>query len=154
NGGWCSAALPMSPATVARAHGETAARTLQRAMIDTVGEVGRVLAHEGIDAHFEHGGTVQLARSEVQAQRLRAEIETARSHGLGADDLRWLGADGARRLCNATGIVGATYTPHCAALHPARLVHGLAAAAVRRGVTIHEHTAAIEIAPRSVVTAP
>ena len=43
---------------------------------------------------------------------------------------------------------GATYTPDCAAIHPARLVRGLAAAVERRGVTIHEQTRVTAIAPR------
>ena len=41
----------------------------------------------------------------------------------------------ARPTCSA-----ATYTPHCAAIHPARLVRGLAAAVERRGRHDHERT--------------
>ena len=44
----------------------------------------------------------------------------------------------ARAVLRATGTLGATYTPDCAAVHPARLVRGLAEAVERRGVRIHE----------------
>ena len=59
---------------------------------------------------------------------------------------------GAQRL-RATGTLGATYTPDCAALHPGRLVRGLADAVERRGVRIVERTPATAISPGLVRTA-
>jgi glycine/D-amino acid oxidase-like deaminating enzyme len=55
-------------------------------------------------------------------------------------------------VLRGTGTRGATYTPDCAAIHPARLVRGLADAAERRGVTIHEGTRATAIEPHLVRT--
>ena len=58
NGGWCSALFPASWGKIAR--GRPAARQpsrMQRAMFDTVDEVGRVVAAEGIDVHWAKGGT-------------------------------------------------------------------------------------------------
>ena len=52
-------------------------------------------------------------------------------------------------------VLGATFTPHCAAIQPALLARGLADAVERRGVRLYEHTAAREIRPGprpSVVT--
>ncbi len=102
----------------------------------TVDEVGRVAAAEGIDAHWAKGGTVVLARSRAQLARARAEVAHARRWGLGDDDVRAArgpgGAVGARAR---TRVRGATYTPDCAAIHPGRLVTGLADAVERRGVT-------------------
>jgi glycine/D-amino acid oxidase-like deaminating enzyme len=43
--------------------------------------------------------------------------------------------------------MGATFTPHCAAIQPALLARGLADAVERRGVTIYEHTDATDIVP-------
>ena len=51
------------------------------------------------------------------------------------------------------GVLGAVSPPHCAALHPLRLAHGIARAAHRRGVTIHERTPATGIHPERVETA-
>ena len=61
NGGWCSALFAGSRAATAKTHGRDAAVAFQRAMFATVDEVGRVLEAEGIDAHFEKGGTLELA---------------------------------------------------------------------------------------------
>ena len=64
----------------------------------------------------------------------------ARSWGRAEDDVRLLDADAARGVLAATEVLGATYTPDCAAIHPLRLVRGLADAVVARGVRLHEHT--------------
>ncbi len=48
----------------------------------------------------------------------------------------------AQRL-RATRTLGATYTPDCAAIHPGRLVRGLAEVVTRRGVALHERTPAL-----------
>ncbi len=45
-------------------------------------------------------------------------------------------------------MLGGTYTPHCAAIHPARLVRGLAQVVAGRGVGLFERTPVTEIAPR------
>jgi glycine/D-amino acid oxidase-like deaminating enzyme len=152
NGGWCSALFPASLAKITRMAGRDAAIAMYRAMQRTVDEVGRVAAAEGIDCHWAKGGTVHLARSATQLERARAEIAEAREFGFGEDDLRLLTAAEARERAMATDIVGATYTPHCAAIHPARLVRGLADAVRRRGVAVHEATPVTEIAPGSLRT--
>jgi glycine/D-amino acid oxidase-like deaminating enzyme len=152
NGGWCSALLPMGLGAVRASHGTDAAVRLQRAMFATVDEVGRVAATEGIDCHFAKGGYVHLARSPVQAERLRHELRDWREFGFGDDDQRWLTASEAGARVGASHVEGGVYTPHCAAIHPARLVRGLARAVERRGGVIHEHTEASEIRQGLVVT--
>jgi glycine/D-amino acid oxidase-like deaminating enzyme len=150
NGGWCSALFAASDGYVARRYGAPAAMAMRRAMQATVDEVGRVAAAEGIDCQFAKGGTVVAARSAAQERRAHEEIAAARSFGLGADDLRWVEGAEARTLLGVEGIRGAVYTPHCAALQPARLARGLAASVVRAGAQLYEHTAAlaIEAGPR------
>lgn len=140
NGGWCSALFPASTAKVARLYGRGGAVELKRALHATVDEVGRVAAAEGIDCHFAKGGMVALARTPTQVQRARDEVADARDHGFGEEDLRLLTAGEAREVAGATGVLGATYTAHCAAIHPARLVRGLARAVERRGVDVYEGT--------------
>lgn len=152
NGGWCSALLPMGLDAIAAASDRAAAARLQRAMNDTVAEVGRVVTAEGIDCHWAHGGTVSLARSDLQAARLRRHVEHLHSYGFGDDDHRLLDRDEALGLCGATDVVAGAFTPHCAAIHPARLARGLARAAERRGVTIVEHTPVLELSPHTVRT--
>src|SRR5690242_9972457 len=146
NGGWCSALFPASLAKLTRMAGRDAAVAMYRAMQDTVDEVGRVAAAEGIDCHWAKGGTVHLARSPAQLERAREEVAEARSFGFGQADLRLLNGAEAAELAAAAGVLGATYTPHCAAIHPARLARGLASVLRRRGVAVHEGTPVTEIA--------
>jgi glycine/D-amino acid oxidase-like deaminating enzyme len=152
NGGWCSALFPASLAKLERMAGRDAAVAMYRAMQDTVDEVGRVAAAEGIDCHWAKGGTVHLARSPAQLERAREEVAEARSFGFGQADLRLLNGAEAAELAAAAGVLGATYTPHCAAIHPARLARGLAEAVRRRGVHVFEGTPVTEIAPSRLVT--
>src|SRR5580700_2326597 len=146
NGGWCSALFPASLTKLERMTGHASAVAMQRAMHETVDEVGRVAAAEGIDCHWAKGGTVMLARSPLQLERARQEVAEAREFGFGDEDLRLLTAEEAREMA------GGTYTPHCAAIHPARLVRGLAEVVRRAGVSVYERTPVHDIRPRSVVT--
>jgi glycine/D-amino acid oxidase-like deaminating enzyme len=145
NGGWCSALFATSDVALARRHGVDAMRAMRRAMQDTVDVVGASAASEGIDCQFAKGGSVDLVRSEAQRARALAEIDEARALGFGEEDLRWLGPEETRALIGAAGALGATFTPHCAALQPALLARGLADAVERRGVRIYEHTEVLEI---------
>lgn len=152
NGGWCSALLPTSLSTIVKRSGRDAAIAWQRQMFATVKEVGDVAALEGIDCDFQLGGTVQLARSEPQLGRAHDEVADARSWGFTQEDVRFLDQAQARAQANATDVSGGVFTAHCAALHPARLVRGLALSVERLGATIYEHTAAQTLAPGAVQT--
>ena len=152
NGGWCSALFPASLSKLERMAGREAAVAQHRAMQDTVDEVGRVATAEGIDCHWAKGGTVQLTRSPVQLERAKAGVAEARRFGFGADDLRLLDAAEASQLAGASGVLGGTFTPHCAVIHPARLARGLAAAVRSRGVRLFERTAVRRVQPGRLLT--
>jgi glycine/D-amino acid oxidase-like deaminating enzyme len=147
NGGWASALLPMSLSSMAEKYGRDGALRMHRAMVDTLDEIERVITAEGIDCHFHRGGTLQISRTAAHTTRLVAEVDEYRAFGLGDDHLRWLDAGEASSMIAATRVAGGTFTPHCAAIQPARLVHGLADAVERRGVVIHEHSAVSRIDP-------
>jgi glycine/D-amino acid oxidase-like deaminating enzyme len=153
NGGWCSALFPTPMAKVAAASSREAAIALARAMNDTIDEVGRVVAAEGIEASFRKGGTVVLARSPLQLQRATEEVQNWAAWGFTDDDHRLLGATGARDLVAATDVLGGSYTPHCAAIHPARLVRGLALTVEKLGGIIYEGTPVTAIEPGVAQTA-
>jgi glycine/D-amino acid oxidase-like deaminating enzyme len=145
NGGWCSALFATSDSALARRHGMDAMHAMRRAMHETVDVVGATAASEGIDCRFQKGGTVDLVRSDAQKERALAALEESRSLGFGEDDIRWLGPEEARALVGAVGTIGATFTPHCAAIQPALLARGLADAVERRGVRLCEHTEVLDI---------
>ena len=152
NGGWCSDLFPASWDKIARRHGRAAALAMKAAMRDSVDEVGAVVSAEGIDCGWVRGGTIGFARTEVQLERAVAEVEHARSWGDTDDDLRLLSAAESSEIATAEGVLGATFTPHCAAIDPGALVRSLAHAVVARGVQLYEGTPVTEIRPHRVVT--
>ena len=153
NGGWCHTTFPGSRELAARTHGRQAVVDQQRALHQTVYEVARVVDEEGIDAHFHLGGQLDLALTPVQLLRLRGAVEYERSWGFGEDDYRALGAAEMRERINVAGCLGAGYTPHGAAVDPARLARGLAAVVEGLGVTIYEHTPVTRLEPHVAATA-
>jgi glycine/D-amino acid oxidase-like deaminating enzyme len=152
NGGWCSALFAVSEERLNQLTGPGTGTAMRRAMEDTVREVGRVVVAQRIECGFAPGGTVSLARTPAQWQRTRDEVTAARALGVGENDLRLLSAEQASAMVGATHVLGGTYTPHCAAVDPARLVRGLAEVTERRGVTIYEQTEVRSIRPGSVET--
>jgi glycine/D-amino acid oxidase-like deaminating enzyme len=150
NGGWCSALYPVSAAALASEHSEQAAAAQYRAMRESVSEVARVSAAENIDCDLALGGTVVLARTPAQLERAAAEVAESDRFALG---VQLLDAPAARARLNATGVLGASYTPHCAALQPAKLARGLAEVVTARGARLYEQSRALAVRPGEVVTA-
>ena len=150
NGGWASALYPIGPATLAREHGHDAALAMVGALRDTVTEVGDVVGAEGIDCGFRQGGTLVVARSTAQAQRARAAVAAGEQWGEGTV---WLDASATRERLDAADVQGGTFNPHCARVHPRRLVDGLADAVRAQGGRIVEGTRVTSIGPGSVHTA-
>lgn len=152
NGGWCSALFAAGHRKIERGAGRGGVVAMQRAMFETVDEVGRVTVDERIDADFEKAGTLTLVTASTQLARIKDEIAEERAWGFGEDDIRWLEPREAAEHVRVSECHGAAFTPHCAALHPARLARGLAEVVERRGVTIYEGTAATAIASGRVDT--
>lgn len=140
NGGWVLGRLSGSPAAWRRRGGPDAPRAMAAAIQGTVAEVGEVLAREGIECDWSHGGSLTVAQTPNQLARLRAVLSAERET-LGQDLSPWLldAAELRARLKVERGL-GALFTPHCARVQPARLVRGLAAAVERAGAVIHEST--------------
>jgi glycine/D-amino acid oxidase-like deaminating enzyme len=113
---------------------------MHRALERTVDELAAVAAEEGIDCHHRRGGMLTFATTEPQERRLD------RSH-------TWLDANEATARIAVAGARAATFSPHYARIHPARLAVGLAAAVERHGGRIVERTRATAIEPGAVRTA-
>ena len=153
NGGWASALFPASLPTIARRYGRRQAIAQQVAMHETVDEIVRVSESEGWDIQAAKGGTVVAARTPVQVRRATEEIESWRAFGFGESDYRLLDAGQARERLGATDVLAATYTPHCAAIHPRRLVRSLAGTVTARGVRIFEGSPVTSLEPGVLRTA-
>jgi glycine/D-amino acid oxidase-like deaminating enzyme len=141
NGGWCSAGFPVSLEELARRFGRDVARQLHMAMIRTVDEVGSVAEIEQIACDYEKGGVLRLARGQHQLPLLQQAFETYQEMGFG-DQYHLLTREETERRIQVSGVVASLFTPHCAAIHPGKLVRGLARAVERHGGTIYERTAA------------
>lgn len=151
NGGWCSALLPMSLSSIEHRHGWASAMRMQQAMFDTVSQVAEFAARHGIGDGCHVGGTITLARTRPQVDRLRARVAEMARFGF-AEHSEWIDTAEAVRECSATGVLGAVRTPHCATVHPLRLLHAVARGAATRGARIHEHTPVDAIEPGIVRT--
>jgi len=88
----------------------------------------------------------------VQLLRAREAVDYERSWGFGEDDYALLGAAEMRRRLKVAGCLGGGYTPHGAAVDPARLARGLADVVERLGVPIYERTPVTRLEPRLAVT--
>jgi glycine/D-amino acid oxidase-like deaminating enzyme len=152
NGGWCSALFPASIDKVAAASSRAAAIELRAAMRASVDEVGAATTSAAIDCDYAKAGTLSLIRNAAQVSRARRELEHERAWDAAPDDLRLLGPTETNERLHATRSLGSLFTPHCAAIHPAKLVRGLATAVEKRGATIYEGTAATAISPHRVDT--
>lgn len=152
NGGWCSALFPVSPGRLTSQFGAATARTVQDLMHDTVTEIGAVVADEGIDCDWALGGTLSVARSPAQQTRAEEHLWEFRELGYDARDYAWLDAAETLQRVRMTNAQAAMFTPHCAAVDPLALTRGIAAAAERRGVVIHEGTHVVDLQPRAVRT--
>jgi len=150
NGGWLTNAITGGREQYVKTHGRDAAERFQLAMNQTVDEVIRVAAAEGIDADIKKGGEFNVAYTLAQERRIRefAAAEQSWQH----TDLQLLEPAEATAKINVTGTRAAVWHPHSARIQPAKLAKGLASAVERAGVTIYEQTTALEIAPHRVVT--
>jgi len=142
NGGWCHAGHPLGYDQLVSSHGHDAAMAHMRALFASVDEVGEIAQREGIGAEFAKGGVLTVARSDLQMRRASEQVDGAHTFGLTDDDIRLLDGDEARAMLNASDVLGGVWHAHGAAIHPAKLVHGLASVVEARGVTIYEGTAA------------
>ncbi|MGF0308963.1 NAD(P)/FAD-dependent oxidoreductase [Rhodococcus sp. IEGM1428] len=140
NGGWCSAIFPVSLARVEKLYDHQAAIELQHAMNDTVAEVGRATNAAGIDCDYSPEGFVSLARTPAQLTRAHATVAGADAFGV-PGQWKFLDKNAATSIINADGVLGGVHTPHCALLHPDKLVLGLASWIENHGGVIYEDTA-------------
>src|SRR5262249_36294096 len=145
NGGWLSGNIAGPRHRYAANGGSAGAQALQQAMYRAVDEVLEVMAEEGIDADQVKSGSLRVATTLAAESRLRAFVGRERQWGIRARDLFLLTADEVSDRLVVGGARLGAFTPHCARLHPAKLVAGLAAAAKRHGVMIYEHSPATEI---------
>jgi glycine/D-amino acid oxidase-like deaminating enzyme len=133
NGGFCAASLT---------HGHTNGAERWPDEIETLDRLGRenldaiekAVAHYGIECDFERSGAITVATEPHQLAWLRQLAEQN-------PDATYLDTEAIRaEVCSPTFLAGVLERQDMALLDPGQLAWGLAAAAERLGVRIHEQT--------------
>ncbi|MGC5076216.1 NAD(P)/FAD-dependent oxidoreductase [Agrococcus sp. DT81.2] len=151
NGGWLTNSVTGGLKQYVRTHGRDSAQRFQLAMNDTIDEVMRVAAAEGIDADIVKGGSLEVAYTPAQVRRLQAMLKAERTWR--GTDWEVLSAAESRARIDVDGTLAGAWQPHAARIHPAKLAAGLARAVADLGVEIYESTSVLEIRPREAITA-
>jgi glycine/D-amino acid oxidase-like deaminating enzyme len=104
-------------------------------------EVEIVIEREGIACDYRKGGVLYCAaRYPEQEHSLRSYLDGLYAQGLNEADYRWLSPEQLNQQIRLARPYGAIYAPHCATIHPAKLVRGLARTVERMGVKIYENS--------------
>jgi glycine/D-amino acid oxidase-like deaminating enzyme len=151
NGGWCVGDYGGPLGAVEKAHGTGASEAMARAMHGAVDVVAEVVERERIDCGWAKAGAIYVARNAGELAHLRIKCEQATRYGFG-DAWSMLTAAETEAIVRMDGAIGSAFTPHAAALNPARLARGMARAIERSGGTVHEGTAVRAIDGRTVRT--
>ncbi len=140
NGGWCSALFPVGLEKLSKQSNRETAIRMQKTMFETVDEVKKIIDKEKIETEWEKGGSFSIARDEIQLQRALEEARHFKDWGFTDNDFTFYNSTEAKNRINASNILGTTFTPHCAALNPAKLVRQLATVVENMGVKIFENS--------------
>ena len=98
NGGWVVGTLAGMDSRLANPGQREGGIALQRAMFDSVDEIGRVCEQESIDCHFAKGGNITVATEEAHRELLLEDREPlARALGFGDEDVQLARAGRLRR---------------------------------------------------------
>ena len=146
NGGWCYSGFPLNLSKLVERFGTDTAIAIQRAMFDSVDDVGRVCEAEGIDAHYLKSGVLNLARAPHQQEAQRERIELVQRLGFG-DYYELLDQEQTREHVNVARALSGIWDKNSATVQPARLARGLARAVERHGATIYEQTPVTDFVP-------
>lgn len=139
NGGWCAGEMLHLDAWLENPATRAAAQALQRRLFETVRRVGAIAGEEGIDCHYAREGMVTVAASEGELQRLAQVTAKMEKFGFGEDFTVLSRAEAMGHVACAEA-VGGLYSPHCAAIHPARLARGLARVLETLSIRIFERS--------------
>ena len=139
NGGWVSALFPAHLSALARASSRDQARHMHIAMRENVSDIGLAIEENSWDVDWAHGGTVVAARTRVHNRRAQTEVSDLAKWGFDSDLVYLNGSETLNRI-NATDVLGGTFTPHCAAVNPYKLVCALTDHLQSRGVKFYQNS--------------
>jgi glycine/D-amino acid oxidase-like deaminating enzyme len=127
------------PAAIAR-HGHATAHAVWSLTLESRTLLRLAIAEEAIACDYREPGLLHLALGEQQYDQLSQTVVALHADGFIAELLDRRQVQDLVATPLGSEIVGALFAPEEGLLHSARLVHGLAAAATRRGASIYEVT--------------
>ena len=145
NGGMCNNGFAQDYGLLSARLGQGVANRLYRAFDAGVDLVERLVAEENIDCSFARTGKIKLAVRPAHYDKL------ARSQALLAaqvdPDTEMVGRAGLAHEVGSDRFHGGLLYRKSAGMHVGRFVRGLAEAAARRGVEMHEHAPMTRLRP-------
>jgi glycine/D-amino acid oxidase-like deaminating enzyme len=150
NGGWLSTLVPGNRAVYTKKAGLAQVQNLQRALIESVDEVLRVLGQENIDAHQHKGGQLTVATTPAGLRRVVQARQADLHYGYRPQEVTVLDGPQTRAKVNVAGALGSRFVPLTSRIDPARMVAGLAGVLSAAGVMIAERTPVNTVRPGSL----
>jgi glycine/D-amino acid oxidase-like deaminating enzyme len=142
NAGFAMTLWSKAASLVGRADRQEAAR-LAHASADALHEIERFCIAEDIDAKFRMPGWLWTATAPAQVDSWSATVAAAES--LGASPFVALSKAEVRERMGTPNVFGGVFESMCATVDPGRLVLGLRAAALRRGIRVFEHSPVLDV---------
>ncbi|KKB62961.1 FAD-dependent oxidoreductase [Robbsia andropogonis] len=138
NGGMCNNGFAQDYATLSAQLGRDTANMLYRSFDAGVAKVESIIQEEGIDCSFRRVGKLKLAAKPEHYDKLaRSQEILAREVD---PDTRMVSASDIRNEMGCDRYFGGLLYEKSAGMHVGRFAHGLAEAAVRKGVRIYENS--------------
>ena len=153
NGGFAMCLLDFSLAHLHRRYGTADARAAHLAVERTIDEMEEQIARLEVDCDWRKGGLLMVATNDGQRDRLQADLEAATAMGL-TETIRPVDRAELRARVGSPTYLEGVWERQCAVLHPAKLVRGMALAALRLGVRLYQRTPVLEIGPEGSVRTP
>ncbi len=146
NGGFAMTMVGRNIHDLLRKVGPERARATHLAMRDSLGEMEKFCAAEGIDAAISAPGLLTVSNGPEQDVRIAQDLRAAEQ--LGLDDFHPLTAAECRQLVASERLRCGHFEDDSLLVDPAALCRGLRDAALARGVRIYEHTPVDTVAER------
>lgn len=124
-------------------HGKQRTKEADAYMVDAVEYLEKMIERYDIDCDYVRDGMMTVAANAQQLKSLEKEMKYAEEIGL--KGFKWIDQEETRQLVHSPTYLAARYDEHCALLHPAKLVRGLAKVAEGLGVKIYENTTVTDV---------
>jgi glycine/D-amino acid oxidase-like deaminating enzyme len=135
NGGIVHPGYKWGPRALVTRYGEETGRALYRDTLESYALVKRLIAEEGIDCDFREVGYLDLAYAPGHVRHLEEAAESLAGFGV---DTTFVPRERLREEIGSDAYYGGLVLASSGLLHPGRYFAGLAAAADRAGVDLHE----------------